>query len=99
MLLQIELGKNKEVVDLSSKSLEIFPAQPILYLLNGVANNNLSNAQEAIEILETGLDFLFDNPVMEKDFYKQLQIAYAAQGDVKNSKKYADKANAVIISN
>lgn len=99
MLLQIEMGKYEEVIALSNKSLEIFPAQPILYLLNGVANNSLSKTEDAIEILEAGLDFLFDNPVMEKDFYEQLKIAYTAKGDSKNSKKYADKAAAIILTN
>jgi tetratricopeptide (TPR) repeat protein len=99
MLLQIELGKNDEVIGLSTKSLEIFPAQPIFYLLNGVASNNLSKTDSAIEILEMGLDFLFDNPVMEKDFYEQLKIAYTAKGDSKNVKKFAAKAAAIIISN
>ncbi|MFC7356106.1 tetratricopeptide repeat protein [Jejudonia soesokkakensis] len=99
MLLQVEMGKYEEVIALSTKSLEIFPAQPILYLLNGVAHNNLSKSEDAIEILEAGLDFLFDNPVMEKDFYEQLKIAYTAKGDPKNSKKYADKAAAIILTN
>ena len=99
MLLMIELDKNQEVVVMSENALEIFPAQPILYLLNGVANNNVNNSDAAIEALETGVDYLFENPTMEKDFYEQLSIAYSKKGDTKNAKKYADKAAAVTISN
>jgi len=99
MLLMIELDKNQEVVVMSENALEIFPAQPILYLLNGVANNNVNNSDSAIEALETGVDYLFENPTMEKDFYEQLKIAYSKKGDAKNAKKYADKAAAVTISN
>ena len=46
-----------------------------MYLVNGVANNELKNAEQAVEILEMGLDYLFDDPKMEYDFYQQLSIA------------------------
>ena len=59
ILLQIEVEKYKEAIVLSDVGLEIFPAQPLLYLVNGVANNELKNIDQAIEILETGLDYLF----------------------------------------
>lgn len=92
ILLQIDFQKYEAAAKLSSEGLEIFPAQPLLYLLNGVANNGLNLSDNAIESLEMGLDFLMEDPKMERDFYNQLSLAYSQKGDVKKAKTYSDKA-------
>lgn len=99
ILLQIEVEKYEEAIVLSDVGLEIFPAQPLLYLVNGVANNELKNVDQAIEILETGLDYLFDDPKMEYDFYQQLTIAYTLKGNTKKAKLYYKKASELSIIN
>ena len=99
ILLQIEVEKYKDAIVLSDVGLEIFPAQPLLYLVNGVANNELKNVDQAIEILETGLDYLFDDPKMEYDFYQQLTIAYTLKGNTKKAKLYYKKASELSIIN
>lgn len=99
LLLQLDFKKFEEAEKLSSKGLEIFPAQPLLYLLNGVANNGIQHSDNAIKSLKTGLDFVFDNPKMVHDFYKQLSLAYTAKGDSKNAKIYSDKATEIKIPN
>ena len=70
-----------------------------MYLLNGIANNKLKNVNQAIEILETGLDYLFDDPKMECDFYQQLAIAYSLKGITKKAKLYHKKASELLITN
>lgn len=92
ILLQIDFQKYEAAAKLSSEGLEIFPAQPLLYLLNGVANNGLNLSDNAIESLEMGLDFLMEDPKMEHDFYNQLSLAYSQKGDAKKAKTYSDKA-------
>lgn len=92
ILLQIDFQKYEAAAKLSSEGLEIFPAQPLLYLLNGVANNGLNLSDNAIESLEMGLDFLMEDPKMERDFYNQLSLAYSQKGDAKKAKTYSDKA-------
>ena len=99
ILLQIEVEKYKDAIVLSDVGLEIFPAQPLLYLVNGVANNELKNVDQAIEVLETGLDYLFDDPKMEYDFYQQLTIAYTLKGNTKKAKLYYKKASELSIIN
>lgn len=99
LLFQIDFGKFAAAAKLSSEGLEIFPAQALLYLLNGVANNGLENSNAAIESLETGLDFIMDEPKMEQDFYKQLSAAYAKKGDSKKASHYSEKAAALNTSN
>mgnify|MGYP001202047103 FL=1 len=99
ILLQIEVEKYEDAIALSAFGLEIFPAQPLLYLVNGVANNELKNANQAIEILEMGLDYLFDDPKMEYDFYQQLTIAHTLKGNTKKAKLYHNKASELSITN
>lgn len=99
VLFQIDFKKFEAAAKLSSKGLEIFPAQALLYLLNGVANNGLQKSDSAIESLEMGLDFVLDDPKMKHDFYQQLSVAYSTKEDTKNAKMYADKAAAIKMSN
>ncbi len=95
LLLQIDTQHYKEAVTLSENSLAIFPAQPLLYLLNGVALNYLGKHESAVESLEMGLDFLIDDPKMEKDFYQQLSQAYQKLGNTKKANEFANKAAAL----
>ncbi|MFP4844627.1 tetratricopeptide repeat protein [Winogradskyella sp. PE311] len=95
LLLQLDVEDFKAVVKDSGDALELYPAQPILYLVNGVANNKLGNSKKAIENLEMGLDFLIDNPNMESDFYSELSLAYKAQNNINKSETFAKKAQAL----
>ena len=99
LLLQIDVKKYNEASELSIDGLEIFPAQPLLYLINGVANNNLKQTKQATESLETGLDYLFDNPKMEYDFYQQLMISYTKKGDAKKATMYQQRAADLNLTN
>jgi len=99
LLLQIEFNLYDDASILSVKALEIFPAQALLYLINGVANTGLNNPELAIENLEIGLDFLLDNPKMEHDFYQQLSIAYQMKGNDKKADFYKKKASEISYSN
>lgn len=99
ILLQIDFGKFNEAKVLSDKGLEIFPAQPILYLLNGITLNKLSNFSQAVETLETGIDYLFDDTKMEKDFYEQLSIGYTGTGNTKKALQFKNKADTIKSAN
>ncbi len=99
LLFQIDLKKYEAAAKLSSEGLEIFPAQALLYLLNGVANNRLQKSDLSIESLENGLDFILEDPKMEYDFYEQLSLAYTTKGDSKKAKMYIDKASALKMPN
>ena len=99
LLLQIDLQQYEVAASLSEEGLATFPAQPLLYLLNGVANNRLGKANVAIESLETGLDFLLDNPRVERDFYDQLRIAYEAKGETNKAASFKVKAAQIKLDN
>jgi tetratricopeptide (TPR) repeat protein len=97
LLLQIEFKKFVEVAKLSSEALEIFPAQPIIYLFNGVAENELNNPEAAIESLEMGVDYLLNDLTMERDFYEQLGKSYQLLGDSKKAEVYLKQASELAI--
>lgn len=99
LLFQIDFKKYEAAAKLSSEGLEIFPAQALLYLLNGVANNGLQKSDVAIVSLESGLDFILEDPKMERDFYQQLSLAYTTKNDSKKAKMYLDKANDIKMPN
>jgi tetratricopeptide (TPR) repeat protein len=95
LLLQLDIQDYKAVIKNSERALELYPAQSILYLVNGVANNNSSAHKKAIDSLEMGLDFLIDNPIMEIDFYSELSIAFKALNNISKSETFAKKAQAL----
>jgi tetratricopeptide (TPR) repeat protein len=99
LLLQIEFRKYEEAARNSTGSLEIFPAQPLLYLINGVANIEIDQLDQAIESLETGVDYLLDDLKMEKDFYEQLSIAYSKKGNDTKAAAFSKKASEINIAN
>ncbi|GEQ84815.1 hypothetical protein ULMS_03230 [Patiriisocius marinistellae] len=99
LLLQIDVANFEAAKKLSKEGLEVFPAQPLVYLLHGVSLNSLNDFDGALETLETGIDYLFDNPKMEKDYYEQLSIGYTGKGNTKKATDFANKAAAIQISN
>lgn len=92
ILLQIDTQKFGRAVSLSQEGLDNFPAQALLYLLNGVAHNALHQPDQALESLESGLDFILEDPQMQRDFYKQLSLAYSEKGDLQKAKLFTEKA-------
>jgi len=99
ILTNIDLGQNKKAASLATEGLEFFPAQALLYLLNGVANIGMNEPEIAVESLEEGLDFVLDDPRMERDFYDQLGKAYRAMGSTKKADEYKQKAADIQLDN
>ena len=95
LLLQLDMENYNAVIEQSNSALELYPAQPILYLVNGVANNNLGKHKKAIDNLEMGIDFLIENPKMQSDFYSELSIAYKGINNINKSETFAKKAQAI----
>jgi len=99
LLLHIDLEQYKEAEKMSDESLEKYPSQPVLYLINGVALNKLNRPQDAVDSLEAGLDYIIENNKMEADFYKQLAKAYTSLNNLSKAKTFSDKAKALEPSN
>jgi len=97
ILIHIELKDYNEALKQSENALELYPAQPILYLLQGVSLLNLKSPKKAIDSLEIGLDFLVENPQMERDFYLQLSEAYKQSNNNSKAEAFAKKAQAIKV--
>jgi predicted Zn-dependent protease len=79
----------------SKEALELFPEQPFLYKMNGLALNKLQKHHEAIAILSVGIDFVIDNSAMEADFYEQLSISHEKLGNKSEALKYKQRSAAL----
>lgn len=87
--------KNELFEDLyndSQQALELFPAQPYLYKMNGLALNKLRKYNEAINVLTLGIDFVIDNTIMEADFYEELSKSYKGLNNMNKALKFMQKA-------
>jgi len=92
MLLYLDVKNYELALNKSSQSLEKFPAQPLFYLIKGVALNELNQPENAIETLEMGLDYVIDDTKIEADFYKQLSRAHSLLGNTGKAQTFNDKA-------
>ncbi|MCB4798365.1 tetratricopeptide repeat protein [Neotamlana laminarinivorans] len=99
MLLYIDLKQYKQAQEKSSAALEEYPAQPLFYLINGVAFNELNTPKKALESLEMGVDFIIDDTKMESDFYKQISKAYTLLNNTEKAKTFSDKVKNIQSSN
>jgi len=91
LLLQLD-SKRYEKAEVGSKlALEMYPAQPIFYLINGVSLVNTEKSQEAIDILMLGIDYIIDDSKMESDFYQQISEAYQKLGNTDKASEYQQK--------
>lgn len=76
----------------SKNGLELFPSQPFLYQINGLALNKLGKYNDAIAVLTIGIDFVIDNNELEAGFYEQLSISYEGLNNKNEALKYKQKA-------
>ncbi len=83
----------------SKEALELFPAQPFLYKMNGIALNKLRKYNEAISVLTIGIDFVVEDNAMEADFYDQFSISYEGLNHKKEALKYKQKAKQLRLEN
>jgi len=84
---------------MSRSTLEKFPSQPLFYLINGVALNELKKPREALESLEMGLDYIIEDIKMEVDFYEQMSIAHTQLNNTNKAKTFSEKAKLLESSN
>lgn len=92
--------KTKQILDLrkdSEEGLELFPAQPYLYLMNARALNNLRKHQQALDQLEEGFDFIIENELLSADFYEEMSLGYKGLGNNKMATKYDEMARLLRI--
>lgn len=95
LLLQVDMERYDKALLGSEMAIELYPAQPIFYLLNGTSLLNTNKPKEAIDILLTGIDYVIDDEKMESDFYAQLSKSYKATGDVSKAEEFQKKSSTI----
>lgn len=87
----IRINNMQQLLTVSEESLERFPLQPYFYYAYGYALNKNGKHSEAIEILESGVDYLLNDVSLANKIYTQLANAYTALNDSEKANMYLSK--------
>ncbi|MGB0977778.1 MAG: tetratricopeptide repeat protein [Croceimicrobium sp.] len=77
------------------EAIESFPNQPLPYLLAGIAHQEGDKLNEALEFLEDGLTYVFNNARLQSEFYLQLAAVYHDLENHRESDNYFDEVLAI----
>ncbi|WP_318343211.1 tetratricopeptide repeat protein [Flagellimonas baculiformis] len=83
----------KGMLAVSKEALDSYPLQPYFYFAYGTALNNTGDSNKAIEVLESGLDYLLDDEALESSIFRELSKAYTKIGNTKKANEYLNKIN------
>ncbi|MBU2526535.1 MAG: hypothetical protein KKC03_08040 [Bacteroidetes bacterium] len=78
-------------LDLSQQALGLYPAQAVFYLESGKALIALNKPDSAVEMLLGGIDFIFDDNILQNEFYQKLASAYKLLGNTEREAFYRAK--------
>jgi len=76
----------------SKEGIELFPAQPSMYLMHAKALNKLKKYSKAITTIQNGIDYVIDDYELEANFYNELGLANKGLGKNVESSKYYNLA-------
>jgi predicted Zn-dependent protease len=86
-------NRNEEaLLKFSKEGLELFPAQPFVYLMQGRSFNFGKKYNDAIDVLINGIDFILEDKLLEAYFYEQLAISYEGLNQVEKARKSTEKS-------
>lgn len=92
LFVESELNDNTNLQIHSAEAMELFPNNPIPFFFNGFANIQLKKYDLAVNALEEGVEFVYDNKPLLKDYYSNLGNAYNALKNYTKSDKAFDDA-------
>ena len=79
------------MLELSAKALESYPSQPYFYYVQGYAFNKNTQNKEAVEVLESALDYLLDDISLNNKIYQELVDAYTLLNNTSKANMYLRK--------
>lgn len=85
---QFSANQFSDLVTESKEGLNLFPAQPFVYLMHAKGLNKLKKHTEAITFLKNGLDYVIDDLNTEVNFYEELSISFKGLGNKAEAAKY-----------
>lgn len=81
----------ESVFQYSSEGLDLFPAQPLVYLMNAKALNQQQKYNDAIDVLSMGLDFIIDESDLIIEFYNEYINSYTGLSNQEKIDEYNKK--------
>lgn len=89
---QREMGDYEAMFMDGKKAAELFPAQPIIYLLTGIGAKESEDFEAAEEWFFLGKDLVVKDPQLRSEFFYQLGDMNFKQGNADEGKFYFDQA-------
>ncbi len=97
LLLQLYYGKLSEAKELVDIGVEKYPSQPFLYLIKGTLMAKEDKHNKAINIYKDGLDYIVDNPELERALYLKIARSYENIGEFDKANKYRNKGEKIDV--
>jgi len=97
LLLQLYYGKLDKAKELVNIGVEKYPSQPFLYLIKGTLLAKDQKHSKAINNFKDGLDYIVDNPELERALYLKMAKSYEANGDIDKADKYKNKGEKINV--
>ena len=106
-LLFLELQRNMidDLIIESEKAIELFPTNATFYYINALSYYSSEDYQKAIESINVGVNFVFDNPTLSSEMYSILGNSYNEIKDYENSDESYEKSldylpeNVMVLNN
>jgi tetratricopeptide (TPR) repeat protein len=93
IVLQLKQEAFQEALVSAENAIEVFPSQAVFYYFKGRALYSAAQYDEAISVLEEGLDYLFETSLLEIDLLELLSETYSKLGNATQAETYRTKAN------
>lgn len=91
MFIENRLSLNRQLIETSNRTIELFPMQPLPYLFSGFANFQEKEFEAAARALERGSKLVVNNDALLAQFYSTLGDTYNSLKDYPKSYEYYDK--------
>lgn len=99
LIIESQLNDYQAMAKESKDAMDLFPNQPVAYLLNGIAQLQMKNYAQAAEVLEEGKEFVLGDKQLLSEFYSNLGEAYYRLKKNGQSDEFFEKALAIDPDN
>ena len=105
LFIQAEQNDFPGMLKTSEEALTYFSTDPLFYYFNGVSNKWFKNNNEAIAVLEMGIEFVIDNEMLLLEFYSSLADLHHTKGNNRTSDSLYEKVlsidpeNVLVLNN
>ncbi|MGB0884856.1 MAG: tetratricopeptide repeat protein [Chitinophagales bacterium] len=90
--IQSDLKLYESLVENTNNAKELFPNQALVYFFNGLANQELKEAEKAVKAYEKGVKMAANQPALQSQFYSNLGGLHNELKNYEKSDKNYDKS-------